>query len=130
MKHKVSLLTFSICIALMSTISLFSQGRSDVSTDSPSLSADRIIDKAVEQERALTKRMTTLTPIIETYTQNMELNADLGAVPKSDKYFLGKLDLRRGNSQNSFHGNTLRTHPCHRNSMIWPLHDCGTVRYT
>src|SRR5262245_33621800 len=102
MKYKVSLRMLSICLALASTVSLSAQVRSDASTDSPTLSVDRIIDKAVEQERALAKRMTTLTPIIETYTQNMELNADLGAVPKNDKYFLGKLDLRHGNNQNSF----------------------------
>ncbi|HME99333.1 MAG TPA: hypothetical protein VKK06_05610, partial [Terriglobia bacterium] len=45
--------------------------------------------------------MTGLRPLIETYTQNMGVHADLGAVPKSDKYFLGKLDLTRGVRQKS-----------------------------
>src|SRR5215831_9429405 len=66
-----------------------------------SLTADRVIDKAIEQERALQKRMTTLRPLIETYTQQMAPNAELGAVPTGDKYFLGKLDLSSGVHQKS-----------------------------
>src|SRR6185369_7296434 len=40
------------------------------------LTADRVIDKAIEQERTLQKKMTTLHPMIETYTQKMEPHPD------------------------------------------------------
>src|SRR6185369_10771360 len=68
------------------------------SSPTPSTTLDRVIDKAIEHERALTKTMATVRPLIETYLQNMEPHPDLGAVPKNDKYFLGKLDLSRGGS--------------------------------
>lgn len=73
-------------------------------SDSPATNTatvDRVIDKVIEQEKALAKRMTTLTPLIETYTQKMEPHPDLGAVPKGDKYFIGKLDMSRGTHEKS-----------------------------
>src|SRR5262245_13747208 len=100
MKSKYGLLILSLCIALVSSVGLQAQAPSSDS-NAESLSIDRVIDKAMEQERTLAKRMTNLRPLIETYTQNMGPHADLGAVPKSDKYFLGKLDLTRGVHQKS-----------------------------
>src|SRR5262249_16276946 len=45
--------------------------------------------------------MVGLRPLIETYAQNMQVHPDLGAVPKGDKYFLGKLDFSRAIQQKS-----------------------------
>jgi len=98
MKSKYFVLMPCLCVALGISVRLHAQTASNAS---PDISIDRIIDKAIEQERSLAKRMTTLRPLIETYTQNMGLNPDLGAVPKSDKYFLGKLDLANGTHQKS-----------------------------
>src|SRR5206468_12026314 len=95
------LFIFSLCVAFASSSRLCAQTPADSSSDAPSLSVDRVIDKAIEQERSLEKRMAGLRPLIETYTQNMGVHPDLGAVPKSDKYFLGKLDLSRGIHQKS-----------------------------
>jgi hypothetical protein len=95
-------LVVSLCVAFATPLWLGAQTPAEPQSVSTSLSVERVIDKAIEQELALAKRMTTLKPLIETYTQKMEPHADLGAVPKSDKYFLGKLDLSRGNEQKSF----------------------------
>jgi hypothetical protein len=35
------------------------------------------------------------TPVIETYLQNMAPDPKLGPVPKNDRYFLGRMDLRQ-----------------------------------
>jgi len=79
----------------------FGQASSSDPSTGTATSVDRIIDKVIEQEKALTKKMSTMTPLIETYTQKMEPHPDLGLVPKSDKYFIGKLDLTRGTHEKS-----------------------------
>jgi Peptidase family M48 len=90
------------CLFIALAISIPLQAQDPASnSDAPSVSVDRVIDKAIEQERALMNRMKGMRPLIETYTQNMGLHPDLGAVPKSDKYFLGKLDLTNGTHQKS-----------------------------
>ena len=99
MKSK-SILMIVVAIVLAGSLSLAVQTPSATPAGG-SLTADRVIDKAIEQERALQKRMTTLRPLIETYTQQMAPNAELGAVPTGDKYFLGKLDLSNGVHQKS-----------------------------
>jgi hypothetical protein len=101
MKLKYCPLIVSITIALASPLA-GAQAPAAAPADAGSLSAERIIDRAIEQERALEKRMKALTPLIETYAQIMERHPDLGAVPKNDRYFLGKLDLSRGMDQKSF----------------------------
>jgi Peptidase family M48 len=57
---------------------------------------DRTVDRVVEQENAFIKTMRYFSPLVETYIQNMKPDSELGAVPISDDYFLGKLDLSRG----------------------------------
>src|SRR5262245_31883064 len=101
MKSKYCLFTFSLCVAFANSGWLLAQSSPDAPSDATSLSIDRVIDKAIEQERSLEKRMRGLRPLIETCTQDMALHSDLGAVPRSDKYFLGKLDLTRGVHQKS-----------------------------
>jgi hypothetical protein len=57
------------------------------------LTFDQIVDRAVIQENNLLARLHTERPIAETYIQEMQPDADFGAVPKSDHYFLGKVVL-------------------------------------
>jgi hypothetical protein len=101
MKSRHFLLICSIVVAVAWPLGLRAQAPSAGPSSAPSTSLDKVIDKALEQERALTKTMAGLKPLIETYMQNMEAHPDLGAVPKSDKYFLGKLDLGRESGQKS-----------------------------
>jgi len=99
MKIKVCVLMLAVFFAVMQSTAMAQTAGTPA--DSNSLSADRIIDKALDQERALAKQMTTLRPLVETYLQNLEPHPDLGAVPKSDNYFLGKLDLSHGFNEKS-----------------------------
>ena len=57
---------------------------------------DRTVDQVVRQENEFLKTMRYFSPLVETYIQNLKPDSELGAVPISDDYFLGKLDLSRG----------------------------------
>ena len=54
---------------------------------------DQVVDRFVEREHGLIKMLESRTPIVETYLQNLVVDPQLGAVPKSDRYFLGRMDL-------------------------------------
>ncbi len=56
-------------------------------------SADQVIDQMIEREHALITYLSTRKPIVETYLQNLVPDTKLGAVPKEDHYFLGRLDM-------------------------------------
>jgi len=63
--------------------------------------------------------------MIETYIQNLEPDDELGTVPKSDKYFLGKLNLKDGVSERS-----LLPEPGFGNSLKTLLTQFYSVRYS
>ena len=54
---------------------------------------DQVVDRLVERERNLLKMLEGRTPIVETYLQNVTSDAQLGPVPKDDRYFLGRMDF-------------------------------------
>jgi hypothetical protein len=62
------------------------------SKDQPAI-ADPNVDRIFYQEAKLVENMHKFTPMVETYIQNMKQDDELGAVPSSDKYFLGRLVL-------------------------------------
>ena len=59
-------------------------------------SFEEVIDRAVNSERMLMRRLRDKTPVIETYIQEVKMDPELGAVPKNDYYFLGQLDMKDG----------------------------------
>jgi hypothetical protein len=63
---------------------------------------DQALDRAIANEAELIKRLKTMQPVVETYIQQMKSDEDLGAIPKTDNYFLGKLDLAKEVSDDSF----------------------------
>jgi hypothetical protein len=67
----------------------------------PDVSMDTILDRATTKENELIALLKNYTPMVETYIQNLTPNAELGAVPTNDRYFLGKLDLKDGISEHS-----------------------------
>jgi hypothetical protein len=54
---------------------------------------DQVVDRTIEREHALMKMLSTRTPLVETYLQNLTLDPAAGPVPKQDHYFLGRMDL-------------------------------------
>jgi Peptidase family M48 len=57
------------------------------------VSVDQVEDMIIEREHALIEFLKNRTPLIETYLQNLTPDMKLGAVPKDDHYFLGRLDM-------------------------------------
>jgi hypothetical protein len=68
----------------------------------PARNPDETLNRAVASETRLVAKLKTVQPVVETYIQQMQRDEDLGSVPKTDNYFLGKLDLSREVSQDSF----------------------------
>jgi Peptidase family M48 len=57
------------------------------------VSIDQVVDAIIEREHALIQFLKNRTPLVETYLQNLTPDTKLGAVPKEDHYFLGRLDM-------------------------------------
>src|ERR1700758_4819230 len=58
-----------------------------------SFAVDVLVDSAIRQERRLIDLMRNFKPVVETYIQEEKPDSDLGTSPKSDDYFLSRLDL-------------------------------------
>ncbi|MGB9075149.1 MAG: M48 family metalloprotease [Terriglobales bacterium] len=54
---------------------------------------DQVVDRVVEREKGLIKMLASRTPVVETYLQDLTQDPQLGPIPKSDHYFLGRMDL-------------------------------------
>jgi peptidase M48-like protein len=67
-------------------------------------SFDQALDKVVEREHFFVAQMRHLHPLVETYIQNLKSDPEAGMVPKSDQYFLGRLDMTDGTEDRSFMG--------------------------
>ena len=59
----------------------------------PPTTMDQVVDRTIQREHALMAFLKNRTPLVETYLQNLKPDTQLGAVPKEDHYFLGRLDL-------------------------------------
>src|SRR5437764_7024692 len=57
------------------------------------VSVDQVVDQIIEREHALITFLKNRTPLVETYLQNLAPDTKLGAAPKEDHYFLGRLDM-------------------------------------
>lgn len=68
----------------------------------PAASFDQVIDRVMEREAQFNKNLRNYSPIVETYIQNMKPDKDLGSVPASDRYFLGRMSYQGRVAQKSF----------------------------
>ncbi len=64
---------------------------------------DQVVDKVVEREHFFLAQMKHMHPLVETYIQNLK-GGEEKAVPVSDQYFLGRLDMSQGTQDRSFMG--------------------------
>ncbi len=62
----------------------------------PALTEDQVVDHFIQREQELVQAMRNLHPMVETYYQAVRPDAELGSVPESDRYFLGRLDFSDG----------------------------------
>ncbi|MFZ0480933.1 MAG: M48 family metalloprotease [Terriglobales bacterium] len=74
------------------------QGQQDVAQAqtpmAPPTTMDQVVDRAIFREKNLIKFLEQRTPIVETYLQDMAQDPQMGPVPQTDHYFLGRMDLR------------------------------------
>lgn len=63
---------------------------------------DQVVDRFIQREQGLMEMLKTRTPIVETYLQNLQWDAQLGPVPKDDRYFLGRMDLSESIDRKSY----------------------------
>jgi len=54
---------------------------------------DQVVNLFIEREHGLIKVLSSRTPVVETYLQNLTADPQLGPVPSEDHYFLGRLDM-------------------------------------
>ncbi|HEY2380400.1 MAG TPA: M48 family metalloprotease [Terriglobia bacterium] len=97
--RSMTILVAALALCAFTAITELAQAPAD--SNSPALTADRVVDRALQRERELMKALTKFTPMVETYIQNLAPDRDLGAVPTGDKYFLSKLDMKHGVQDNS-----------------------------
>jgi Peptidase family M48 len=57
---------------------------------------DQVVERITNREHETLQELHKYSPVVETYIQNMRPDADLGAVPAGDVYFLGRLDMTSG----------------------------------
>jgi hypothetical protein len=66
------------------------------------LSVDQVEDNFIAREGVTVDRLRDLHPIVEIYLQNLREDKDLGFVPSSDEYFLGKTYMSTDIGMKSF----------------------------
>jgi len=93
-----------VIISLLLTLSLCAaedtQPTSNVNPTSQV--ANEVSDRIFYREAKFVEDLKPLTPIVETYIQNFKADQELGQVPTSDKYFLGRLIMKKGIQDVSF----------------------------
>src|SRR5512146_745415 len=71
-------------------------------SSAPAASFDQVVDRVMEREAQFNKNLRKYNPLVETYIQNMKLDKELGAIPESDRYFLGRMSYQGKVDQKSF----------------------------
>ncbi len=59
----------------------------------PPTTMDQVVDRVILREKALVQFLAPRTPVVETYLQDLTQDPQMGPVPQSDHYFLGRMDL-------------------------------------
>ena len=67
--------------------------QSSTATPRKTLNFDEFVDATIRQERNLTNLMRNFKPIVETYVQEQKPDPKTGSAPRSDDYFLSRLDM-------------------------------------
>ncbi len=95
------LMVLTMSVALMASDKKKSKENKD--NDQASSANDAVADRIFYSEAKLIENMHKYAPLVETYIQNMKPDKELGSVPESDKYFLGRLVLdERGMGEKRF----------------------------
>lgn len=72
------------------------------SAENQASSIEDVIKKICDREALTLRVLKGFHPVAETYIQELKSDEDLGSVPSTDHYFLGKIDLSKGVTVDSF----------------------------
>ncbi|HWC19516.1 MAG TPA: hypothetical protein VG498_21065, partial [Terriglobales bacterium] len=88
---------------MMTAVGLAAAEPSTPQPSAPQSQNDVVVNGIFYREAKLVETMHKYTPLVETYIQNTKPDEELGEVPVSDKYFLGRLVLdKRGINDKSY----------------------------
>ena len=79
---------------------------SEAADEAEKAKTNEIADQIFYREAKFVQDLKPLTPMVETYIQDMKGNEELGHVPSSDKYFIGRLVMKKGIENVSFQKNS------------------------
>jgi len=119
----MKLTRISVLILILAT-AIFAGAQTAPTADPSAVKAQEVLDRMFARERQLVSSMKQYKPMIETYIQNLMADTEVGFAPKSDQYFLGKLDVSNGVSQQS-----LLPQPGFAQAMKSSLTQFFSVRY-
>src|SRR5437868_5547656 len=87
------------CATFMVVLAAIALNRSDTANaQSPkaAITPDQALDRIVDRENAMVKKLGEFHPFVETYIQMETKDQELGTVPVADRYFLSRLDVKGG----------------------------------
>lgn len=90
---KIRVLALPAVLVLLS-IAAFAGEPASASAPAPSsITFDQVIDRVIGREAQFNHDVQSYSPLVETYIQNTKPDPELGSVPESDKYFLGRIKI-------------------------------------
>ena len=92
------------CLAILACFSFVCSADKVVQQKTPPLTPEQmaLLQKAAAQERLLVKTISEHPPLVQTYIQHMQPDPQLGSVPYSDEYLLGRVDFSGVFNENLF----------------------------
>jgi hypothetical protein len=90
---------FTLMLVVFATVSAFSAEQKSAANNS---AFDRVVGQVVAREAENVKALRQYSPVVETYLQEMRPDKDLGAVPVSDRYYLGRVAINKELDNTSF----------------------------
>ncbi len=107
-RHRMQAIT--LAILLLSVVGVWASDDAQPDTTSvqnrQAAKANEVADRIFYREAKFIQDLKPYTPMVETYIQNFKGDEQLGQVPSSDKYFIGRLMMKNGIENVSFQKNS------------------------
>jgi hypothetical protein len=106
-RRQTSVLAFLfLCVAALTASDNGQSGSRTMQDQQASAKEQEIADRIFYREAKFVEDIKPYTPMVETYIQNFKGDQELGQVPSSDKYFIGRLVMKNGVEDVSFQKHT------------------------
>src|SRR6204780_532858 len=110
--HRMQIPKIALALLLFSAVGWSASSSDDVQPNStavpehPALKDNEMADRIFYREAKFIQDLKTYTPMVETYIQDFKGDEQLGQVPTGDKYFIGRLMMKKGLEDLSFQNST------------------------